>query len=169
MELFKEDGCLSGEGLRALVGGELGELERLEAAEHLAYCDKCVDRYTALLTQDALKTPQRSVKGAVMGTVWVRVMQNTWGRSAVAAAAAVLALTMWRGGAFENLALAGSAFAAMLPSSQSVQEERAETPPERLGKPYEGNRARQLYYELRSGAQDAAGTPTDTTADGGEN
>lgn len=54
MELFREDGCLSDEGLHALTAGQLDELGRLEAAEHLAYCDKCTDRYTALLTADAL-------------------------------------------------------------------------------------------------------------------
>ena len=54
MELFREDGCLSDEGLHALTAGQLDELGRLEAAEHLSYCDKCTDRYTALLTADAL-------------------------------------------------------------------------------------------------------------------
>ena len=53
MELFREDGCLSDNGLHALTAGQLDELGRLEAAEHLAYCDKCTDRYTALLTADA--------------------------------------------------------------------------------------------------------------------
>lgn len=49
MELFDAKGCLSEEGLQALVGGQLDETQRLEAAEHLAYCDRCMDRYTALL------------------------------------------------------------------------------------------------------------------------
>lgn len=49
MELFDVKGCLSEEGLQALVGGQLDETQRLEAAEHLAYCDRCMDRYTALL------------------------------------------------------------------------------------------------------------------------
>ena len=83
MELFREDGCLSDEGLHALTAGQLDELGRLEAAEHLAYCDKCTDRYTALLTADALSDPPRSVRRTVMGTIWVRLMQNTWGRAAV--------------------------------------------------------------------------------------
>ena len=41
MESFRKDGCLSDEGLHALIAGQLDELGRLEAAEHLAYCDKC--------------------------------------------------------------------------------------------------------------------------------
>ena len=55
MELFDAKGCLSEEGLQALVGGQLDETQRLEAAEHLAYCDRCMDRYTALLTDDVLE------------------------------------------------------------------------------------------------------------------
>lgn len=49
MELFDAKGCLSEEGLQALVGGQLDETQRLEAAEHLAYCDRCMDRSTAPL------------------------------------------------------------------------------------------------------------------------
>ena len=70
MELFREDGCLSDEGLHALTAGQLDELGRLEAAEHLAYCDKCTDRYTALLTADALADPPRDVRRTVMSTIW---------------------------------------------------------------------------------------------------
>ena len=83
MESFRNDGCLSDEGLHALIAGQLDELGRLEAAEHLAYCDKCTDRYTALLTADALSDPPRSVRRTVMGTIWVRLMQSTCGRAAL--------------------------------------------------------------------------------------
>lgn len=92
MELFDAKGCLSEEGLQALVGGQLDETQRLEAAEHLAYCDRCMDRYTALLTDDVLEQPPRSARGAVMGTIWIRLMQNTWGRAAVATAVALVLL-----------------------------------------------------------------------------
>lgn len=98
MELFDKNGCLTDEGLQALQAGGLDELGRLETAEHLAYCDKCMDRYTALLTADALETPPHSAHKAVMTAIWVRLMQNTWGRAAVAGVAAVLAFTMWRSG-----------------------------------------------------------------------
>ena len=35
MELFREDGCLTDEGLQALIDGQLDELGRLEAAEQI--------------------------------------------------------------------------------------------------------------------------------------
>ena len=94
MELFREDGCLTDEGLLAVTKGGLDELERLETAEHLSYCDRCMDRYTALLTADALETPPKPLRGAVMSNIWVRLMQNTYGRVAVASVAAVLALEL---------------------------------------------------------------------------
>ena len=62
MELFQENGCFTDEGLQAVAGGQLDELGRLEAAEHLSYCDKCMDRYTALLTADVLETPPKGMR-----------------------------------------------------------------------------------------------------------
>lgn len=182
MELFRPDGCLTDEGIHAIISGQLNELERLETAEHLAYCDKCLDRYTALLTQDALKPPPRSVRSAVMGRV--RIMQNTWGRSAVAAVAAVLALTMWRSNALQSLMLSDDSLKTLLTSSQVLQasnneEADVQTGPERLGKPYEGNKARQFYYKLfgsrgqadtnAAATPDAADTQATNTTDQGDN
>ena len=75
MELFREDGCLTDEGLLAVTKGGLDELGRLETAEHLSYCDRCMDRYTALLTADVLETPPKPLRGAVMSNIWVRLMR----------------------------------------------------------------------------------------------
>ena len=123
MELFREDGCLSDEGLHALTAGQLDELGRLEAAEHLAYCDKCTDRYTALLTADALADPPRDVRPTVMSTIWVRLMQNTYGRVAVASVAAVLALSMWKAGTLGQITRLGSELSTTLPPAQSQDAE----------------------------------------------
>ena len=76
MELFDKNGCLTDEGLQALQAGGLDELGRLETAEHLSYCDKCMERYTALLTADALETPPHSAHKAVMAAIWVRLMHH---------------------------------------------------------------------------------------------
>ena len=148
MELFDQNGCLTEEGLHAVIGGQLDELGRLEAAEHLSYCDKCMDRYTALLTADVLEEPPRSARGAVMGTIWVRLMQNTWGRAAVAAVAAVLALTMWRSGTVTQILEGTRDLKTWMPSTSQTQpdqlpmlgqpvqdDERTPTQPEQLGQP----------------------------------
>ncbi len=103
MELFNERGCLTDEGLHALIDGRLDELGRLEAAEHLAYCDRCIERYTALLSGDVIETPREPIVGPVMKNLWLRIMQNTVGRAAVAGVAAVLALTLWGSGGLQNV------------------------------------------------------------------
>ena len=102
-----------------------------EAAEHLAYCDKCTDRYTALLTADALSDPPRSVRRTVMGTIWVRLMQSTCGRAAVAGVAAVLALTIWRTGALTFVTDHSRDLQALLPAVQVTLPEKQPQPPGR--------------------------------------
>lgn len=127
MELFRDDGCMTEAGLRALLDGQLDEMGRLEAAEHLSYCDHCMDRYTTLLTADALESAPRGMHSAVMGGVWARLMQNTYGRAAVAGVAAVLALTMWRSGALGQITQFGSQLQTLYPTVQSQQETRTES------------------------------------------
>ena len=155
MELFDAKGCLSEEGLQALVGGQLDETQRLEAAEHLAYCDRCMDRYTALLTDDVLEQPPRSAQGAVMGTIWIRLMQNTWGRAAVAGVAAVLAFTMWRSGTIDQLLnfrqelhtwtpeTSQSQTEEVLQLGKPVEDDRPSAQPEILGKPMDDDKPKQ--------------------------
>ena len=164
MELFDQNGCLTEEGLHAVIGGQLDELGRLEAAEHLSYCDKCMDRYTALLTADVLEEPPRSARGAVMGTIWVRLMQNTWGRAAVAAVAAVLALTMWKTGALGQITRLGSELNTVLPASQTqpVEEDRPAVP-EPQGKPVETRADRDNAGKLSGPLQRLLDTVPHTT------
>ena len=152
MELFREDGCLSDEGLHALTAGQLDELGRLEAAEHLAYCDKCTDRYTALLTADALSDPPPQVRRAVMGTIWVRLMQSTYGRAAVAGIAAVLALTMWRTGALTFVIDHGSELETLLPTVELTLPEKQPPKllPEKLGKPIDSRPGENFYTRVSS-------------------
>ena len=152
MELFDAKGCLSEEGLQALVSGQLDETQRLEAAEHLAYRDRCMDSYTALLTDDVLEQPPRSARGAVMGTIWIRLMQNTWGRAAVATVAAVLALTMWRTGALTFVTDHGSDLQALLPTVQVTLPEKQPPKllPEKLGRPVTSRPGENIYTRVSS-------------------
>lgn len=99
MERFRTDGHLTDEALTALAqGGGLDQLGRLELAEHLSFCDACLQRYTDLLCGTELLAPERSCQK----TLWVRVRTRTLrlvtSRYATAAAAVALALTvLWSG------------------------------------------------------------------------
>lgn len=99
MELFNPGGHLTDEALRASAEGqELPELSRLEIAEHLAYCDRCLQRYTELLDQAPLLCPARSCKESLWRQVRKRTIRLLTSRYATAAAAVALALTVLWGG-----------------------------------------------------------------------
>lgn len=182
MEWFRDDGCMTEAGLRALLDGQLDEMGRLEAAEHLSYCDHCMDRYTALLTADALESAPRGMHSAVMGGVWARLMQNTYGRAAVAGVAAVLALTMWRSGALGQITQFGSQLQTLYPTVQSQQETSTENalpfqPVENTrpaqqtptGKPVQTGRDRRYASERTSLLQKLFSGVTQKAADTAQN
>ena len=107
MEIFRSDGHLTDESLRALAQNvPLEELTRLEMAEHLAFCDLCLQRYTDCLEPSSLLTPEHSCRETLWARVRARMAQLWVNRYATAAAAVVLALTLlWGGGGlFDRIA-----------------------------------------------------------------
>ena len=103
-ELFRPDGHLTDEGLQALIGGELDELGRLEAAEHLSFCDACLVRYTALLEGDVLQEPPTDQTLPVMRRLRRRAAQALMSRYTAAAAAVLITGTLWYTGIFADIA-----------------------------------------------------------------
>ena len=76
MVCFRPDGHLTDEALTALVRGDaLTELDRLELAEHLAYCDQCLQRYTELLSAGPLLVPEHSCREPLRRRIWRRAVQ----------------------------------------------------------------------------------------------
>ena len=100
MELFDPAGHLTDGALLALAHEEVpDELARLEMAEHLAYCDQCLHRYTALLAEAPLLTPAHSCRESLWRRVRARTLRVLTSRYATAAAAVALALTVLWGSA----------------------------------------------------------------------
>lgn len=99
MERFRADGHLTDEALAALMqDGGLDELARLELAEHLSFCDLCLQRYTDLLAGTELLAPERSCQRTLWARVRTRTLRLVTSRYATAAAAVALALTVLWGG-----------------------------------------------------------------------
>lgn len=98
--VFREDGHLSGGALEALAKNEdrFSELERLEIAEHLAFCDDCLQRYTLALEDRALLAPEHACQKALWARIRSRAIRLVTSRYATAAAAVTLALTVLWGG-----------------------------------------------------------------------
>ena len=67
-----ESGCLTDHALQSLLNGSLEELERLEVAEHLSYCDSCVERYTALRVPQVLEEPPELMKQSILSALLKR-------------------------------------------------------------------------------------------------
>lgn len=120
-ELFHENGHLTDQGLQALINGELDELQRLEASEHLAYCACCMDRYLEQLTGDVLLDPPQDLELPVARGIRAKLASQTGRRWATAAVAAVLSLTLWGTGVFQWIAPPRPE--ATMFSSTSSQEE----------------------------------------------
>ena len=125
--IFREDGHLSDGALTALARNEdrFDELERLEIAEHLAFCDECLQRYTLALEDGALLVPERSCQRALWARIRSRALRMVTSRYATAAAAVALALTVLWGG--QELSFSRPA----APEPRSPVAERLHSWPER--------------------------------------
>lgn len=109
MELFDLGGHLTDDALKNFSGGgPLTELERLEIAEHLDFCDKCLLRSMEFLPEDALLTPARSCRDTFWKRVRQRAVRVLTSRYATAAAAIAIAVGLWSFNVFGGL-VAGSA------------------------------------------------------------
>jgi len=109
MDLFNTRGHLTDDALKNLFGGgSLTELERLEIAEHLDFCDECLMRSMEFLPEETLLTPAHSCRD----TIWKRIRQRTvrvlTSRYATAAAAIAIAAGLWSFNIFGGL-VTGSA------------------------------------------------------------
>ncbi len=123
MELFdRTSGCLTDEGLQALADGQLDELSRLEAAEHLAFCDVCLDRYTALLAGPMIVQPPQDLQKPVWQRIRSQMFRVLTNRYATAAAAVAIAFCLWGSGLFQGLV--PTADAQLTPALQLQQTEQ---------------------------------------------
>ncbi len=102
--LFDPLGHLTDAGLAALRDGTLDELGRLEAGEHLSFCDYCLARYTALIEKmpQGLQQPMRDLVPQVQALMRRRSFRILTNRYVSAAAAVALAFVMWQFGLFGN-------------------------------------------------------------------
>ena len=100
MDLFRPDGHLTEEALTALTcEAPLDETARLELAEHLAYCNLCLQRYTDALADAPLLTPERSCQAGLRQRIRARALRLFTSRYAAAVAGVALALTLvWGSG-----------------------------------------------------------------------
>lgn len=117
--LFHKNGHLTDNGLQALLTEQLDELGRLEAAEHLSFCDDCLTHYTTLLADEHLVTPPTPVKPGVQKKLRKRSLLLLRNRYATIAAAACLAVGLWAG----TIAFHGGTPQAAPPAQATTQQD----------------------------------------------
>jgi len=98
--LFDERGHLTDYAIHQLLRADLDELSALEVAEHLAYCDRCLLKYTAAIENTALMAPALPVEQEVLKKIGQQDRRLFFNRYATAAVAACLAMAFWLGGVF---------------------------------------------------------------------
>lgn len=113
-DLFDEAGHLTDDTLVALVHStdaenmaegaddavDFNELQRLEIAEHLSFCDECVLRYTELMADDALLTPSDLVEPSVMRKLEKEERRQYFSKWVSMVMAASFAILFWVAGVF---------------------------------------------------------------------
>lgn len=99
-DLFTADGHLTGEALRMLAAEGLEELSRLEVAEHLSFCDECVQKYTEFLSAGELMQPPQELHENILRRIRRKARLFLCNRYGAAAAAACFAITFWLTGVF---------------------------------------------------------------------
>ena len=130
MKLFDDHGHLTDEALAALSTDALDELARLEVSEHLSFCDRCLDRYLATLTDGALEAPENSCRERLLQRIRRQALQLLENRVATAAAAIAIVVSLWTGGVFGALlSLPGQLTELPSTVSQSIQAQQRETKP----------------------------------------
>ena len=98
---FDDDGHLTDLAFEDLLHGEPDELARLEIAEHLAFCDRCTDRYSGLLCGDALLPAPDTLRPSTLRRVRQRAKELFFNRYVAAGIAACLTMLFWLGGVFD--------------------------------------------------------------------
>ena len=100
--LFDDGGHLTGAGMNAMENGSLDELGSLEAAEHLSFCNACLNRYTNWLEAmpQTLLSPARDIAPQVQNLLRMRSIRVFTNKYVSIAAAVILAFALWNFGVF---------------------------------------------------------------------
>ena len=118
--IFDKDGHITQRGFSLLTAGEPDELTRYELAEHLDFCDLCVDRYSLLLCGGGLMVPREEIAEPVMAKIRRKALMVFTGQAAKVCAAACLAIVIWCGGIFEgDIVAKGRSFSEQVSKSGS--------------------------------------------------
>ena len=124
-ELFNPDGHLTDEALGMLAADELEELSRLEGAEHLSFCDACVQKYTDFLCAGELMELPEELHETILRRLHRKTKLLLFNRYGAMAAAACFAILFWLTGVFSPQARTQPSGTGETEPSVSISERTA--------------------------------------------
>ena len=102
-EYFNQDGHITPFALGSLVHEtQLDELTRLELAEHLSFCDRCLDAYMVMLDDSLMIDPPQTQAQTIIKRVKQKARILFFNKYTRVAVAACLAITLWTTGVFST-------------------------------------------------------------------
>lgn len=102
-EYFTIEGHLTDYALNRLIAGEPDELRRLEISEHLAFCDTCIDRYTAMLADETLLETPDLLTESILTRIRKKARALWMNQYFSASLAAAIAMVLWVTGVFDTI------------------------------------------------------------------
>lgn len=106
-DLFNEEGHLTDQTMLAFIYAddgenaiEFSELQRLEIAEHLSFCDACILRYTELMSDACLLPSSELTAAAVLRDLEKEARQSYLNKWMSMVMAAGFAIFFWVAGVF---------------------------------------------------------------------
>lgn len=99
-EIFNEDDHISDYGFNKLLQDELNDLELLEIAEHLSFCDECIEKYSELLNNVSLLSPPETFINRTLKAIKQKTIRLIYNKYFSAAVAAGFAIFLWVSGIF---------------------------------------------------------------------
>ncbi len=128
---FEHNTHISNYGFNSLISGTASEMQRLEMAEHLSFCDECTDKYVEMLTNDKLMNTKVSVKKNVMQRIHGKIYKALINKYTIYASAACIAFMMWTSGILSYIPQFTNSVDEYLVKSYTQQYEQRYTQNER--------------------------------------
>lgn len=99
-EFFNENGHLTDYAFNSIIKYENDELNRLEIAEHMSFCDECLLKYTNLLDDSELISPPESLGKGIMSKIRFKTAKTFIRPYISLAIAASFTIILWTSGVF---------------------------------------------------------------------
>ncbi len=101
---FTKDGHITKQAYALFLSGDMCEKSRLEIAEHLSFCDECIEHFVLAIGQEALVSPPNSTRSSIIKTIYARVFNAVFNKYTAYIAAACIAFVLWGTGVSTNIA-----------------------------------------------------------------